>query len=283
MKMMKLVSIFALTLASGFAFAAPAGKIAVSAVSGSLVLVAADGSKKQAAVGDVFTENTTIVTDSKSSAKIVLANGTVLAVSPDTELEITQFEQNNPVAVEGMDYTTFTSEPEATSGSQTVVTLGQGTVTIKSVALLASSKMTIKTRVGDVLPTSSSTFSVADSGSMVSVGVVNGAVATVPTGRSSVKISSGKEVAIPISPSGLIGSPIYKGITPAQQAEIVAALDAADASSAADSSSATASNATAAAGDDSGIGVDPEVPAYADGSADGNPSRPTEENSPASI
>lgn len=268
MKMLKIVSIFALALASGLAFAAAPGKIAVSSVSGALALVAADGTQKQAVVGDVFEQNTRVATDAKSSAKIVLANGTVVSLKPDTEIEITQFVQNNPAAVEGQDCSSFSREPEETSGSLTVVRLGKGTATFKVAKLLASSQLTVKTRAGNVT-VKGTTFSVTDDGSLVAVAVVEGAVVTVPTGRSSVPIVSGKAIEIPISPSGVIGTPVYKGISPVQEKEIFAAVE-----SASDSSSTAAASSATAGEDASDVGVDPEVPAYADGSADGSASRP---------
>lgn len=269
MKILKLISILAFVLASGLAFAAAPGKIAVSSVSGELTLVAADGSQQKLAAGAVFGQNTRVATGSKSSAKIVLSNGTIVSLKPDTEIEIMQFEQNNPAAVDGQDYTSFSREPEATSGSLTVVRLEQGTATFKVAKLLASSSMTVKTRVGDVT-VKGTTFSVTDDGTSVSVAVVEGAVVTAPTGRSSVAIAGGKAVKIPISPAGLIGTPIYKGVTPAQEQEIVASVDPNAASS---DASSGAGSAQTTAGDDSGIGVDPEVPAYADGSVDGSPTR----------
>lgn len=280
MKILKVVSILAFALASGLAFAAP-GKIAVSSVSGELTLVAADGSQKKLTAGAVFGQNTRVATDSKSSAKIVLSNGTIVSLKPDTEIEIMQFEQNNPAAVDGQDYTSFSRDPEATSGSLTVVRLEQGTATFKVAKLLASSSMTVKTRVGNVT-VKGTTFSVTDDGTSVSVAVVEGAVVTAPTGRSSVAVAGGKAVQIPISPEGVIGTPIYKGVTPTQAQEIVAAVDT---NAAPEAKSGDSTAPAAAAGDDSGIGVDPEVPAYADGSADGSPTRPNESetNSPASI
>lgn len=281
MKILKFISILAFALASGLAFAAAPGKIAVSSVSGELTLVAADGSQQKLAAGAVFGQNTRVATGSKSSAKIVLSNGTIVSLKPDTEIEIMQFEQNNPAAVDGKDYTSFSREPEATSGSLTVVRLEKGTVSFKVAKLLASSSMTVKTRAGNVA-VKGTTFSVSDNGSSVSVAVVEGAVVSSPTGRSAVTISGGKAVVIPVSAEGTSGNPIYTGVTAMQKEEILKEVDltAPAAGAAAEASKVAGTDASA---DDSGIGVDPEVPAYADGSVDGNASRPNEVDSRASI
>lgn len=274
MKILKIVSIVALALASGLAFAAAPGKIAVNSVSGKLALVSADGVKKQAVAGDVFGQKTRLTTDAKSSAKIVLANGTVVSLKPNTEIEISQFEQNNPSAVEGQNYATFAKEPEATSGSLTVVRLGKGTATFKVAKLLASSSLTVKTRGGNVT-VKGTTFSVSDDGSVVSVAVVEGAVVVALSGRSAINLGNGKAVKIPVSPDGTVGVPTYQGVSSMQEKEILNEVDT--------KSAPAATPGENLAQTDSGLGVDPEVPAYADGSTGGSPVRPTTENSPASL
>lgn len=258
MKLLKIISILALALASGLAFAAAPGKIAVSEISGKVAFVAADGSKKQAVVGDVFGENTRVATDAESSAKIVLANGTIVALKPGTEIEIAQFEQNNPDAVEGQDFASFASEPEGTSGSLTTVRLVQGTATFKVAKLLPSSKLTVKTRGGNIT-VKGTTFSVSDNGSQVSVVVVDGAVSVAPTGRATVSLSSGKAVSIPVSPAGTVGSPVYKGVSASQEKEIQSDV-------ASDAPAAEKGGDAPAPGDAPSVGVDPEVPSYAEGS-----------------
>ncbi len=284
MKILKVVSILAFALASGLAFAAAPGKIAVSSVSGELTLVAADGSQKKLTAGAVFGQNTRVATDSKSSAKIVLSNGTIVSLKPDTEIEIMQFEQNNPAAVDGQDYASFSREPEATSGSLTVVRLEQGTATFKVAKLLASSSMTVKTRIGNV-KVKGTTFSVADNGSSVSVAVVEGAVVSAPTGRSAVTVSGGKAVVIPVTAEGTAGNPVYTGVSAVQKEEILQAVDLTAPAAVTAAEASKVDSTSDATVDVSDIGVDPEVPSYADGSADGSPARPNESetNSPSSI
>ena len=267
MKLLKIISVLALALASGLAFAAP-GKIAVNSVSGQVAFVATDGSKKQAVVGDVFGENTRIATDANSSAKIVLANGTIVSLKPGTEIEIAQFEQNNPAAVDGKDFTSFAREPEETSGSRSTIRLVQGTAVFKVAKLLPSSSLVVKTRGGNVT-VKGTTFSVSDNGSNVSVSVVDGAVSVAPTGRASVSISSGKAVSIPVSPTGAVGAPTYKGVSPAQEKEIQN-----DVASDAPAASEKGGDAPAP-GDAPDIGVDPEVPAYAEGATVDGPNAGT--------
>lgn len=275
MKLIKLISIFALVLVSGVAFAATPGKIAVDSVSGKVTFVSADGTQRQFVSGDVFGENTRIVTDKESSTKIVLGNGTVIALKPGTTIEISQFEQNNPEAVEGKNFASFRSEPAETSGSLTTVRLVKGTATFKVAKLLASSKLTVKTRAGNIL-VKGTTFSVTDNGSFVSTAVVEGEVSVAPTGRGSVALNGGKAVSIPVSESGSVGNLSFRGLPPAQRDEILSEVGI--------SAPASESGSSAVLSDDSGIGVDPEIPAYAQGAGVDGPNDTfiTDENSPAS-
>lgn len=281
MKLIKLISIFALVLASGFAFAAAPGKIAVDSVSGKVTFVSADGTQRQFVSGDVFGENTRIVTDKDSSTKIVLGNGTVIALKPGTTIEISQFEQNNPDAVEGKNFASFRTEPEDTSGSLTTVRLVKGTATFKVAKLLASSKLTVKTRAGNIL-VKGTTFSVTDNGSFVSTSVVEGEVAVAPTGRGTVSLTGGKAVSIPVSQAGSVGNLSFRGVPPAQREEIISEVGVA---------APVSSTGSSAVLSDSAIGVDPEVPAYADAAGVDGPNNtfitddfiPDDLNSPASL
>ena len=195
MKLNKLISILALTLVSGFAFAAYPGNIAVGSVDGTVTLTAANGAQKQLVAGEIIRENTRVSTDAASTAKFVLANGTVVILKPNTTLDISQFAQNNPAAVEGQDYSSFGVEPEATAGSLTTVRLVTGTALFKVAKLLPGSKLTVKTQSGDIA-VKGTTFYVTVSGTSVSAGCIDGAIAVSPTGRATLTLTSGKAATI---------------------------------------------------------------------------------------
>lgn len=195
MKLIKLVSVFAFVLASGFAFAAAPGSIAVNSVTGGAVVTASDGTQKPLVAGDVIRDNTRVTTDKDSSVKIVLANGTVVFLKPSTTLDISQFTQNDPSAVAGQDFSTFSSEPEATAGSVTTVRLVKGTAFFKVAKLLPGSSLTVKTHAGNV-SVKGTTFYVSVSGDGVSTGCVDGVITVSPVGRASVPLSAGKSATI---------------------------------------------------------------------------------------
>ncbi|MBP3301663.1 MAG: FecR domain-containing protein [Opitutales bacterium] len=201
MKLIKLVSIIAFALASGFAFAAAPGNIAVGSVEGTVVVTAADGVEKQLVAGYVIRENSRVSTGKDSTAKFILANGTVVVLKPNTTLDVSQFEQNNPAAVNGQDYSTFVTEPEATAGSLTTVRLVKGTAMFKVAKLLPGSKFTVKTSAGNIA-VKGTTFYVTVSGASVSAGCIDGAIAVSPTGRATLTLTSGKSATI----SGTSGS-----------------------------------------------------------------------------
>lgn len=195
MKLIKLISVFAFMLASGFAFAAAPGNIAVGSVEGTVTVTAADGVKKQLVAGYVIRENSRVSTGKDSSAKFVLANGTVVVLKPNTTLDISQFEQNNPSAVDGQDYSSFSVEPEETAGSLTTVRLTSGTALFKVAKLLPGSKLTVKTHAGDI-SVKGTTFYVSVVGQSVSAGCIDGAIAVAPTGRATLSLTAGKSATI---------------------------------------------------------------------------------------
>ncbi|MBQ8445620.1 MAG: FecR domain-containing protein [Opitutales bacterium] len=195
MKLTKLASIFAFVLASSFAFAAAPGNISVGSVEGTVVVTAADGVKTKLVAGDMLKQNTRISTEKDSSAKIVLANGTVIFLKPDTTLDVTQFEQNNPSAVDGQDYESFKAEPEATAGSVTTVSVRNGTAFFKVAKLLPGSKITVKTRLGDV-SVKGTTFYVSVKAASVSAGCIDGAIEVTPAGRGALTLTSARSVTI---------------------------------------------------------------------------------------
>lgn len=268
MKLLKIASIFAFVLASGIAFAAGPGKISVASVSGDVVFVAPDGKKKAFSAGDTFGPKTRIETTKNSTAKIVLGNGTVVALQPNSAIQISQFTQNNPDAVAGMDFASFKAEPAATSGSLTSVRLIKGTASFNVAKLLASSKFTVKTRAGDVI-VKGTTFSVSDNGSSVTVATGDGAVSLQPTGRGAISVTKGRSATVPVAADGTVGSP---QIRPLQQQEQVVL-----ASAAVESSSTSGAVAPAMAGGDS---LDPELPAPS--VSGGDSGRQSETNSPSS-
>lgn len=278
MKLIRLISVFAFILASGTAFAAAPGKIAVDSLSGNVAFVAADGSQRQVAAGEFFGENTRVVTDADSTAKLVFGNGTVIALKPGTTIEVSQFEQNNPEAVEGKPFSSFRSEPEATSGSLTTVRLVKGTATFKVAKLLSSSRLTVKTRAGDIV-VKGTTFSVTDDGSFVTTSVVEGEVAVSPSGRGTMPVSGGKSVAIPVSAeTGAVGTPSFRGVPATEREEILDSVTT--------ESDLRGSDSTVLNEGESDIGADPELPAYAENPSDptgGVDSIPSSENSPASL
>ena len=195
MKLIKLISVFAFVLASIAAFAAAPGNIAVDSVAGTVVFVAADGAQKQVAAGDYFRANTRLVTDENSTATVALGNGTVIVVKPGTTIDFAQFEQNNPAAVDGQDFSAFAKEPEATAGSLTTLNLIQGTAYFKVAKLLPGSSLTVKTHAGNI-SVKGTTFYVSVSGQGVVAGCVDGAIAVTPTGRASLKLTSGKSAKV---------------------------------------------------------------------------------------
>ena len=198
MKLIKLVSVFAFVLASSAAFAAAPGNIAVDSVAGTVVFVSADGAQKQVNAGDYFRANTRLVTDENSTAKVALGNGTVIVLKPGTTIDFVQFDQNNPTAVDGQDFTSFAKEPEATAGSLTTVNLIQGMAYFKVAKLLPGSSLTVKTHAGNV-SVKGTTFYVSVSGNSVAAGCVDGAIAVTPTGRASIRLTSGKSAKISAS------------------------------------------------------------------------------------
>ena len=255
MKTIKILSALAMIFASVAAFAAAPG---ASSVSGSVVTIV-DGAKKQLAAGDVFTEKTAVLTSADASAKIVLANGTVIGLEPNTTIEIAQFVQNDPSAVEGQDFASFSSEPEATFGSMTTVRLVKGVASFKVASLLSSSKLTVETRAGQVA-VKGTTFSVADNGTHVTVSVVEGNVEVAPAGRASVSLDGGKSVRIPAGGT-TAGTPTFRNVSPEQEAAILASVGV----------SPVAAAAPAAAEGGHVIGLDPELPDYAqDASVEGS-------------
>lgn len=250
MKLIKLISVLAFALVAGVAFAAAPGKIQVGEVTGKVMLSAGDGSQKQCLVGDVFQEQTVVSTDKDSSAKIVLANGTVIALEPNTTLDVAQFSQNDPTAVEGQDFSTFKTEPEKTSGSLTTVRLIKGKASFKVAKLLSSSQLVVKTKAGQV-QVKGTTFSVSDDGSFVSVAVVEGEVAIVPTGRGAVPLVSGRAVSIPVSETGVVGAVRYRSLPVAERDEILSSVGGPE-------------TPVVSGAEGTETRLDPEVPAYAE-------------------
>lgn len=248
MKLLKLVSVLACILASGFAFAAAPGKIAVTAVSGNFVSVAADGTQKPFEEGDFFAEKTRIATGADSSAKIALGNGTVIALGPNTVVDVPAFIQNNPDAVEGLDFASFKEEPDATAGSRTTIELVKGKATFKVAKLLTSSNLKVKTRTGTV-SVKGTTFAIADDGNSVTTTVVDGAVSVAPNGHGAVTISAGRAVTVPTS-----GSPSYRGVSSTEAAAVTAAVGG--------EAEAAPAGATASAGEEivPAVGIAAETP-----------------------
>jgi len=268
MKLLKLVSIFAFVLASGVAFAAAPGKISVADVSGKVVFVTADGQKKNFVVGDTFGQKTRIETTKDSSAKIVLGNGTVVVLKPNSAIVVSQFEQNNPDAVAGKDFASFSAEPAATSGSLTTVRLVKGTASFNVAKLLASSKFTVKTRAGNIV-VKGTTFSVSDTGRSVSVAVGSGSVSVQPSGRGTIPVSGGRAATIPVAADGTVGSPTVRPLQQQERQDLT------------EVSVGTPSSPTAVSAAQGADSVDPEMPAPA---VDGNDSgRQSETNSPSSL
>ncbi len=251
---MKLISILALVFVSGFAFAAAPGKIQVGAADGTVVVATADGAKKQLVVGDVLQENTTVSTSSESNAKIVLGNGTVILLEPNTTIDVSQFQQNDPSAVEGQDFASFSAEPEATSGSRTTISLVKGKAAFKVAKLLPSSKLSVKTRVG-YIHVKGTTFTVSDDGSYVVTSVAEGEVSIAPNNRATIPCASGRTVSIPIAENGAAGTPRYRALPATESTEILNAFSA-DGSS----DSSVRKDADAVSVVDT---LDPEIPDYA--------------------
>lgn len=255
MKLMKLISILALVFASGFAFAAAPGKIQVGAADGTVIVATADGAQKQLVAGDVLQENTTVSTSGESKAKIVLGNGTVILLDPNTTIDVSQFQQNDPSAVEGQDFASFSAEPEATSGSRTTIRLVKGKAAFKVAKLLPSSQLSVKTRVG-YIHVKGTTFTVSDDGSHVTTSVAEGEVSIAPINRATIPLASGRAVSIPVAENGA-GTPRYRALPATESKEILNAF-AGDGPSSSDSP--VRKDADAVSGADT---LDPEIPDYA--------------------
>lgn len=249
MKFIKLISIFAFVMISGFAFAAAPGAVVAETVSGKVAITAADGTAKQLVKGSIFREGSRISTKDKSSAKIVLANGTVVVLDPNATVDISQFEQNKPEAVAGQDFSTFDREPEATSGSLTVLRLVKGNAVFSVAKLLPSSSLTVKTRAGNIV-VKGTAFSVEDTGNAVTVKVVDGSVSVAPTGRGSFVLTEGKAVTLPVSAAG-VGSPRFMPVSKSEIEKTLASVNPSDV-------------ATPDSAEGEGPFLDPEVPLYAE-------------------
>lgn len=194
MKLIKFIAILAFAFASGVAFAAAPGKVTVDSVDGT-VLTIADGGAKPLAKGDVLTQGARIAADADSKVRIVLANGTVLVLTPNTEIIIAQFEQNDPAAVEGKDFDSFKAEPAETYGSLTTIQVVRGKVLFDVAKLLSSSRFVFKTAHGALQIKGTSGFvSTSETGS--SFGLADGSATISAPGASSIKINGGQSVSV---------------------------------------------------------------------------------------
>lgn len=208
-KLTKLISLFALMLASGVALIAAPGSVSVRSIEGKVVLVSADGSKREPVAGDIFRENTRLTTNKNSSAKIVLGNGTVIVLEPNTTLDVSRFDQINPSAVDGADFLTFKKEPEASVGSKTTVRLVKGTAFFKVAKLLPGSELTVKTHAGDI-GVKGTTFYVTVNEQNVIAGCIEGGIEVTPSARSAVRLNAGRSMSL--SSSGTLGFSRIDGI-----------------------------------------------------------------------
>lgn len=195
MKLKKLITVFATVLAFGVALFAAPGKICVNEVSGNVVYTVAGGAEKKLAAGATFLENTRVSTGKDASAKIALGNGTVIVLQENTSIDLAQFEQNDPSAVEGKDFSSFKEEPKGTAGSQTTLRLVKGTAFFKVAKLLPSSRLVVKTRAGDVAVKGTTFYTSVDNAS-VAVGCIDGEIEVTPTGRAGISLTAGRSISI---------------------------------------------------------------------------------------
>lgn len=197
MKLIKSIAIIAFALVSGVVFAAAPGKVSVDSVDGKAYVVA-NGKVKPLAVGDVLTQGVRIASDADSKVRVVLGNGTVLVLTPKTEIVVARFEQNNPAAVDGMDFSAFTAEPAETSGSLTTIQVLRGKVLFDVAKLLPSSRFVLKTAHGSLQIKGTSGF-VETSASGSSFGLVDGSATVTSSGASSISLRGGQSLSVSAS------------------------------------------------------------------------------------
>jgi hypothetical protein len=122
-----------------------AGNIKAFLVKGSTVTVTdSDGNTKPLKRGDVFREGTTVKTGTDSTAVLILSNGSSIRLGPDSELEITEFQQEVFDPAMGS-YLTLTQDP---STSKTNLTLKNGTISGETKHLSGSSEYVVTTPLG---------------------------------------------------------------------------------------------------------------------------------------
>ncbi|MBC2593638.1 FecR domain-containing protein [Ruficoccus amylovorans] len=94
--------------------------------------------------GDIFRDGTTLTTGDASTAVIILSNGSSVRIGPNSEFEVTEFEQEAFDAKKGS-YLTLTEDP---SMSRTNLTLKNGTAAGETKHLSSQSEYTVSTPIG---------------------------------------------------------------------------------------------------------------------------------------
>lgn len=122
-----------------------AGNIKAFLIKGSTVTIT-DGSGNTTPLkrGDVFRQGSTVKTGANSTAVLILSNGSSIRLGPDSELEITEFEQEVFDPAMGS-YLTLTKDP---STSKTNLTLKNGTISGETKHLSGSSEYVVTTPLG---------------------------------------------------------------------------------------------------------------------------------------
>ncbi len=121
------------------------GNIKVIITRGDVTLINNDsGESKPLKKGDIFRENTTIVTGAKSACVIVLSNGSSLRISENTEMDVAEFKQGAYDPEIG-EYFTLTADP---SVSNTRFNLKSGSFVGETKKLNPQSTYAIDTPIG---------------------------------------------------------------------------------------------------------------------------------------
>lgn len=102
------------------------------------------GESKPLSKGDTFKDNTTVVTGDNSTAVILFSNGSSVAVRPNSELDIENFQQEPFDPAKGT-FLTLTEDP---SMSRTQLALDNGTIAGETKKLSFQSEYNVRTPLG---------------------------------------------------------------------------------------------------------------------------------------
>jgi hypothetical protein len=144
------------------------GNVKILEISGTPAQVSkGDGSSSLAKAGEFIQQGFTIKTAAGSTVTLLMDNGAVVVIQPETEFSIDQF-ITRPFDYEGVNYKTMTNEP---SRSVTKLNVRSGDIFLNVVRLDKESKFDIVTPLGSAGIRGTS-LSVGSSGIVVAAGLV---------------------------------------------------------------------------------------------------------------